>query len=285
MANGAAPAWFARPPRGSARLAAAAALVLAASGPLRAPAFAQDVGSGLKETLYSAEDAADFLSQPWKFNLQPTYERRANGSSGYLLLQPYLTFDAGVLIWTRFEWPVPQVDDQGGSTTAGVGDLQWVTLGGLMASERYGRLGTGPVFVFPTASSSEMGQGKFQIGPALGYSYRGLKAWQFAFLLQQFFSFAGDPDRSRVNELKLQPYVTRLLSDSWYVQTKPTIELNFAKGTSSVPLDLVIGTVVGGRWSLYLEATVYPGWTSPPSTDYKLTLNVGYLFPPPLSRP
>jgi Outer membrane efflux protein len=65
------------------------------------------------------------------------------------------------------------------------------------------------------------------------------------------------------------------------VETKPTVTVNFAKGTSSVPLDLVVGKVVAGRWNVYLEATIYPGWTSPPSTDYKLTLNVGYLFPSP----
>jgi hypothetical protein len=254
--------------------------------PGQAPALAQDLGARLTETLYSAEDAADFLSQPWKFNLQPTYERQATGgSTGYLLLQPYLRFDLGVLLWTRFQWPVAQVDDDGGSITAGVGDLQWLNLIGLAGSEKWGRMGIGPVFVFPTGSSSEMGQGKYQIGPALGYVNRAVKGWQFALLLQQFFSFAGDPDRSRVNTLKLQPYITKLLPDSWYVQTKPTVELNFVKGASTVPLNLVVGKVVGGRWDLYLEATVYPGWTSPPTNDYKLTLNLGYLIPSPLAWP
>jgi hypothetical protein len=270
----------------STRLAAATLFTLVVCGPGQALAFAQDLGDRLAERLYTAEDAADFLSRLWKLNVQPTYERKPKGTStGYLLLQPYLRFDLGVLLWTRFEWPVPQVDDTDGSTTAGVGDLQWLNLVGLAASERWGSVGIGPVFVFPAASSSEMGQGKYQAGPAVGYVNRAVKGWQFALLLQQFFSFAGDPDRPSVNELKLQPYITKLLGDSWYVQTKPAIELNFAKGTSTVPLDLVIGTVVDGRWSLYLEATVYPGWTSPPTTDYRLTLNVGYLFPSPLSRP
>ena len=262
-------------------LAATAVLALAVL-----PASGQELGEPLAERLYSAEDAADFLSKPWKFNVQPTYERQASGgSTGYLLLQPYLRFDLGLLLWTRFEWQVAQVDDDSGSITAGVGDLQWLNLIGLEASETWGRIGAGPVFVFPTASSSELGQGKYQAGPALGYVNRAVKGWQFALLIQQFFSFAGDADRSRVSELKLQPYITKLLGDSWYLQTKPVIEVNFAKGTNSVPLDLVVGTVVNGRWSLYLEATVYPGWTSPPTTDYKLTLNVGYLLPSPLSSP
>lgn len=247
---------------------------------------AQDVGARLTERLYTAEDATDFLRRPWQFNLQPTYERQANGTStGYVLLQPHLRFDLGLLLWMRFEWPVPQVDDVTGPTQAGVGDLQWLNLVGVGGSECWGKIGFGPVLVFPTASSPDMGQGKYQIGPALGYVNRSVDGWQFALLLQQFFSFAGDPGRAAVNELKLQPYLTKFLPDAWYVQTKPVIELNFAKGTSSVPLDLVIGKVFGGRWNVYLEATAYPGWTSAPTRDYKLTLNVGYLFPSPLVRP
>ena len=270
-------------PRGW-RVAAGALLLICGAG--AASASAQDIGGRLTERLYSAEDAADFLSQPWQFNVQPTYERQANGTStGYLLLQPYLRFDLGVLLWTRFEWPVPQVEDGGGSLSAGVGDLQWLNLVGLAGTELWGKVGIGPVFVFPTATSPDMGQGKYQIGPALGYVNRSVKGWQFALLLQQFFSFAGDSTRSRVNELKLQPYVTKFLSDSWYVQTKPLIALDFAKGTSSVPLDLVIGRVFGGRWNVYLEATAYPDWTSPPIRDYKLTVNLGYLFPSPWARP
>jgi hypothetical protein len=250
------------------------------------PVFAQDLGARLTETLYTAEDAADFLALPWRLNVQPTYQRpKGGGNIGYVLLQPELTFDVGLFLWTRFEWPVPQVDDTSGAIRAGVGDLQWLNLAVLAESEMWGKFGIGPVFVFPTASYSEMGQGKYQIGPALGYVNRAVPGWQFSFLLQQFFSFAGDPDRSLVNELKLQPYITKLLPDSWYVQTKPIITVNFAKGTNSVPLNLVIGKVVSGRFNLYLEATVYPSWTSPPTTDYKLTLNIGYLFPSPLARP
>jgi hypothetical protein len=262
------------------------ACILLALPPWPPPVLAQDLGTRLAETLYTAEDAADFLALPWKLNVQPTYEQPKNGgNTGYMLLQPELTFDVGLFLWTRFEWPVPQVDDTGGAIQAGVGDLQWLNLAVLAESETWGKFGIGPVFVFPTASTSAMGQGKYQVGPALGYVNRSVKGWQFAFLLQQFFSFAGDPDRPRVNELKLQPYITKLLPDSWYVQTKPIITVDFAKSTSSVPLDLVIGKVVSGRWNIYLEAAVYPGWTSPPTTDYKLTLNIGYLFPSPLARP
>jgi hypothetical protein len=68
------------------------------------------------------------------------------------------------------------------------------------------------------------------------------------------------------------------------VGTQPTITVDFAKGTSSVPLDLVVGKVLGGRWNLNVKATVYPRWTSPPTKDYELTLSIGYHFPALLPR-
>lgn len=45
------------------------AIAILAFGAGPAPLPAQDFDPRLTETLYSAEDAADFLSRPWKFNL------------------------------------------------------------------------------------------------------------------------------------------------------------------------------------------------------------------------
>ena len=75
------------------------------------------------------------------------------------------------------------------------------------------------------------------------------------FLLQQYFSFSGDPQRSRVNQLTLQPFVTKLLPGSWYVQTQRVITLDFARGTSSVPLNLVVGKLFAGKWDVSLQGT------------------------------
>jgi hypothetical protein len=154
----------------------------------------------------------------------------------------------------------------------------------LAQSSTWGKVGVGPVFVFPTASRVELGQGKYQVGPALYYVNKAVKGWQFALLAQQFFSFAGDRERQDVNQLKLQPFVTMYLPHSWYVESKPVITLDFKKDTSSVPLNLVIGRVVAGRWNLNLEGTAYPGWTSRPANDYTITINIGYVLESPLQR-
>ena len=87
-----------------------------------------------------------------------------------------------------------------------------------------------------------------------------------------------------ISQLKLQPFVTVYLPDSWYLESKPVITLDFKKHTSSVPLNLVIGRVVGGRWNVYLEGTAYPGWTSRPPHNYTITINAGYVIESPLQR-
>jgi hypothetical protein len=83
----------------------------------------------------------------------------------------------------------------------------------------------------------------------------------------------------------LQPFVTKLLPHSWYVQSQPIITLDFAKETSSVALNLVILKLFAGRWNVNVQATVYPRWTSPPSRDYELRLSIGYQLPALLSKP
>ena len=235
---------------------------------------------------YSLEDVLDPIPKTSSVTWQPTYQQRTNGTfNAYVKFKPVLVLESGLPLVTRIEWPIPEVDDENGPTNAGVGDLTWLTLFLVGGRGAWGVLGLGPVFVFPTASHSEMGDGKYQVGPALGYLNTGVTGWQFAFLLQQYASFAGDPQRSRVNQLTLQPFVTRFLPDSWYVQTQPVITLDFVKGTSSVPLNLVVGKLFAGRWDVSLQATAYPRWTSPPSKDYEIRLSVGYHMPALFSKP
>jgi len=224
---------------------------------------------GTERKGFTVEDVIGPIPATSSVTEEPTYEQRANGTfNAYVKFKGILVVESGLPLLTRIEWPIPEVDDENGPTNAGVGDLAWLTLFVVGSRKPWGTLGVGPVFVFPTASHSEMGQGKYQLGPALGYVNDGVPGWQFALLLQQYFSFAGDPQRSSVNQLTLQPFVTKLLPDSWYVQTQPVITVDFAQGTSSVPVNLVVGKLFAGRWNVSLQATVYPRWTSPPSKDY-----------------
>ena len=102
------------------------------------------------------------------------------------------------------------------------------------------------------------GARRVSVGPALGDVDGGVPGCSSAFLLQQYCSFAGDPQRSSVNQLTLQPFVTKLLPDWWYVQTQPIITLDFAKRTSSVPLNLVVASCSRAGGNVNVQATAYP---------------------------
>jgi len=54
------------------------------------------------------------------------------------------------------------------------------------------------------------------------------------------------------------------------------ITMDFKKHTSSVPLDLVLDRLVPGSRNLYVEGTVFPAWTSKPSSNYTIAVNIGY---------
>ena len=249
-------------------------------GPGASPSAEQRQARG-----YSPREITDPIPFHSSINRQPTYQQnRGGGGQSYVKLKAILVVEAGLPLISRVEWPIPEVDWQNGSATAGIGDLTWLNLFLVGGPAAWGKVALGPVFVFPTASPPDMGQGKYQVGPALGYVNDALHRWQFALLVQQFFSFAGDPKRGAINQLQIQPFVTKYLGESWYLQSQPIITVNFEQGTSSVPLNFVVGKIVDRRWDFNLQVSLYPRWTSPPTKDYEVIVNIGYHFPALFSR-
>jgi len=96
----------------------------------------------------------------------------------------------------------------------GLGDL---VLFDLIVFERdWGRFGVGPVMLFPTASSDEIGARKWAAGPALGFAASSPKlVW--GLFNQNLFSFAGDGDRDNVNVSILQPLFSYSLPQKWSI--------------------------------------------------------------------
>ena len=82
-----------------------------------------------------------------------------------------------------------------GSST-GFGDIRFVDIAVLDAGHSL-LFGLGPTFVFPTASDTFSGQGKWQVGPAAAVAFVP-RNWLFGILAQNPISFARrfDPRRS-----------------------------------------------------------------------------------------
>ncbi len=108
--------------------------------------------------------------------------------------------------------------------------------------------GVGPTWIFPTAGSDLTGQGKWQIGPAVGGGYITNK-FMIAALFQQWWSFAndGDVDRRDTNQLNILPLIYAFFGDGWSVGYSGNILADWkAHGSErwTVPIGLSVGKVV-----------------------------------------
>jgi hypothetical protein len=155
---------------------------------------------------------------------------------------------------------------------SGFGDVSLVDLVSIKTS--WGRLGFGPTVVFPTASSEELGAGKWQAGPAVALIYTGTKNLTAGAVLQNPISFAGDSDRLDVNQLVIAPTLTINLTKGWFGGLS---DFNWTfdwedGGAATIPLGVQVGKIVrigrqpvsmsveAGRTMVRPDDTPDPGW-------------------------
>jgi len=126
----------------------------------------------------------------------------------------------------------------------GFGDVEFFDIGLLPA--KWGRWGFGVSLVFPTASSTKLGQGKWQAGPAVGLIFTNIPNLQFGLVLQNPISFAGASDRPSVNALSISPTLTYNFSGGWFAGYSD-FEWSFDwldNGAATIPLGIQVGKVV-----------------------------------------
>jgi hypothetical protein len=104
----------------------------------------------------------------------------------------------------------------------------------------------GPTWIFPTAGSDFTGQGKWQVGPAVGGGYITDK-FMIAALVQQWWSFAGDADRRDTNQMNILPLIYRFFGDGWSVGYSGNILADWKARSDdvwTVPIGLSVGKVI-----------------------------------------
>lgn len=82
--------------------------------------------------------------------------------------------------------------------------------------------GIGPAFLFPTATSQQLGSGTWSTGPALGFVAMPTH-WVLGFLANNVWSFGKKQKRNSVNLCTIQPFVFYNFIKSWFVVSTPTI--------------------------------------------------------------
>jgi hypothetical protein len=108
--------------------------------------------------------------------------------------------------------------------------------------------GVGPAMVFPTATSTLLGQGKLSFGPSVVALVQP-GHWTLGFLVNNVWSVAGSSHRPSVNQLALQYFITYNLKKGWNINSGPIVTANWhnkAAGDAAEGDD----TTAGGRWTV-----------------------------------
>ncbi len=109
--------------------------------------------------------------------------------------------------------------------------------------------GVGPIFQFPTATSKELGTGRWSAGPTAALVYSE-GPWFDAVLAYQLMSFGGNRDRGSVNQTYVEPQVSYNFQSGWYVDCDPPMTFDWTANTAN-------------------------GWTIPMGADAGKAFNVG----------
>src|SRR5208282_3286959 len=100
------------------------------------------------------------------------------------------------------------------SRTGGLGDIALVTL--LSPNIPGVILGFGPTYIFPTAPTHDLGQGKFQMGPAVVLGFLS-KNWVGGIFPQQWWSMAGSQGTPVTSQTNIQYFLFRMFPGAWQV--------------------------------------------------------------------
>lgn len=84
----------------------------------------------------------------------------------------------------------------------------------------------GPTVILPTASKDILGTGKWCVGPAGVIVYNG-SSWKYGIFWQQWWSFAGEDNRSDVNMSNVQYFIYYTPDPNWAFGMSPNFTINW----------------------------------------------------------
>ena len=249
----------------------------------------------------SASELNKQLSNPvtslWSLSFQFNNYRLENGEWNYnLQFQPVLpiglTKDLNLI--TRPVIPlynsVPHETSPGHfERTTGFGDMILLELLSPADSGTW-ILGVGPTFIFPTATSTFTGQGKWQAGPAAVVGYLTDKFIVGAFP-QQWWSFAGDSSRPDTSQMNLQPIAAWFFGEGWSLGYSGNILADWKAPSSNrwtVPIGVAIGKVVKlGKLPLKIQLAGQYMPIHPDSVgqEWNIQLNLTPVIPKLIKEP
>ena len=160
-------------------------------------------------------------------NIDPRFRNFSSGTGGV----------GGGILPPSLKQPPAALDFFSGRTT-GFGDMYYV---GLFSPNDPIKLDNGAKLVWgagfdlgaPTASDDILGTGRWLAGPSALGVYMGPK-WKIGSLVQQYWDFAGENDRSDVNLTNIQYFIFYSVSDTFSIGAAPNIIANWENDSNDV---------------------------------------------------
>ncbi len=156
----------------------------------------------------------------------------------------------GVWSLARFQISGESLENSDGSFS-GLTDLKVFDLAALRAGPL--DVGAGFATVFPMATSPELGQGKWQVGPAVGARLDALAPLKIAVLVQNLYSVAGSSQSPNLAYVTVQPFITLELPADLFLSSNAEMSFYWRGGKSTVPVDLGFGRAFSDHFVGSLE--------------------------------
>ncbi len=106
------------------------------------------------------------------------------------------------------------------------------------------QLGIGPILTIPTATSSALGSGKWQIGLAFAGYFASNDVIQCGILATWQHSFAGKKERNKVQVATIQPFFMWQLGKGYYLRSTAITVCDFENGNYLIPLGTGAGKII-----------------------------------------
>lgn len=191
---------------------------------------------------------ADLITLPVQMNVDRDIGSNDDGTKVTTNVQPVIPFDINEdwNLISRTIVPVVHQDEifAGAGSQFGLGDINLSLFFSPKKPTADGiTWGAGPVFLLPTATDSLLGGKKWAAGPgAVGLALRG--PWTTGMLANHVWSFAGDKNRSNINNSFVQPFVAYTWPSAWTASVQSETSYNWDSEQWSVPVNVALSKLV-----------------------------------------
>jgi hypothetical protein len=216
---------------------------------------------------------------------QGPYDRSANSLSIQPVI-PLSIMEDWLLVTRAITTPIAYQPNSLAKSGGSIG-MGGATISFFLTPGHAGKLiwGIGPALLIPTATTNQLGAGKWGVGPT-GAALVEPEWGSVGVLIQNIWSVAGGSNRTPVNQLQIEPLFSYNLPRGWYLTSNPTIVADWTKLTGERWL-LPMGGGAGcsfniGKQAIDSNVTVYWNALRPAnqfSPIWQLNLEFTFLFP------